>query len=69
MKQVIQQLKAAQLKARKELIAVTAALTALGASHKFLGSDRPKRHLTPAGRRAIQKAQRARWAKLRKKAR
>lgn len=28
------------------------------------GSTRPKRHLSAAGRRAIQKAQRTRWAKI-----
>jgi hypothetical protein len=66
MKQVIQQLKAAQLKARKELIALTGALQALGATHTELGSDRQPRKLSKAAREKIAAAQRRRWAKVRR---
>ena len=65
MQSLIQQLKLEQLKARKTLLATTAALQALGATHSFLGSDHPKRHLSPAGRRNITLAQKARWPKIR----
>jgi hypothetical protein len=67
-KAVIESLKREQLGARRWLIMTTAALAALGVGHGKLGIDsKPRRaRLTAQGRRNIAKAQRARWAKIKK---
>lgn len=56
---VVKQLKVVQLKARKELIAATNALAALGANHAT-------HRLSAAARQRIAAAQRKRWALVRK---
>lgn len=64
MKQVIQQLKSAQRKARSELIAITHALFELGVSSN--GNLPQPRKLSAKARKAIGDAQRRRWAKVRR---
>lgn len=52
----------------QQLVEAADALAALNSIYAIASwnGHRPKRHLSAAGRRAIQKAQRARWALVRR---
>jgi hypothetical protein len=70
MSKVVKQLKNEHTRLTDELHRVTAALTAFG--KVYLGgkavATRKKRTMSAAGRKSIAAAQRARWAKVRAKA-
>jgi len=73
MQSVVSQLKKERSRLEDELHRVTAALTAFGKVYlqgskpKAAVATRKKRTISPAGRKRIAAAQRARWAKIRAK--
>jgi hypothetical protein len=64
MRHLIQQLKAAQIKARKKLHLAIEELAAISKALAAVGEKKP-RHISPAGRERIRAAQRKRWRKQR----
>lgn len=66
LERTLTRLEAEKSKIEREIRAVIAALTALGAPNARLAARRKRRPMDPAERRAVSKRMKAYWAKRRK---